>query len=321
MRLTKRQAYEKLTKPLAVMSLSLTPGSQAMRHWRLIVCAILVGGLVWMMRTGPAAKPLYPLQEPALPMTVLGSAYDPASCGTIAGRAVWDGPVPQVDPISIPDSPYMPKSFPPKPHPTAPVVAPGGGVADALVYLKRVDFNRSRPWPHEPVLIEAADMDIRLRQGSTVGRLGIVRRGMAVAMVSREAAMHSVRASGAAFFTQMLTDPEVPVARTFDEAGLVEITSGSGLFWTRCFLWVGDHPYSAATDANGAFQLDHVPNGEYEVVCWKANWHVAKMERDPEWMAHIRMELKPPVEKRRTIRVKAGRVSDCEFHISAADFE
>ena len=89
--------------------------------------------------------------------------------------------------------------------------------------------------------------------------------------------------------------------------------AATGTFINRTFV--------QSRDGNNSYSMYGVPNGEYEIVCWKANWRIAKMERDPEWTAHIRMALKSPVEKRRTIRVEAGRISRCEFNLRDADFE
>ena len=43
--------------------------------------------------------------------------------------------------------------------------------------------------------------------------------------------------------------------RRLDQAGMIELTSGSALYWLRGHLWVGDHPYAAFTDAEGALRL------------------------------------------------------------------
>src|SRR5262249_45392298 len=141
-----------------------------------------------------------------------------------------------------------------------------------------------------------------------------------VEFVSREAVMHSARGRGAAFFTQMLPEPGKPVIRVLPENGMVELTSGSGYFWMRGYLLVSDHPYATVTDAEGRFHFDAVPDGDYDLVCWKANWHVARLERDPELIVPVRLEFGPPAIRRQKISVKAGNSSPVTFSLSTADF-
>ena len=38
--------------------------------------------------------------------------------------------------------------------------------------------------------------------------------------------------------------------------------------WMKTHMWVFDHPYFAVTDANGKFEIQNVPAGEYNVVVW-----------------------------------------------------
>jgi hypothetical protein len=292
-----------------------------MRRWRLIVWAVLIGGLVWLMRTSPYPKPLYPIREPAPVASELASAHDPSHCGAVHGRVIWVGDKPVVPPIEVPPTPVLPPGVREVPNPNAPRIGTNGGVADAVVSLQGIDLSRSKPWTLPPATVELKDFRFVVRQGMRAGLIGIVRRDAAVEFVAREAAMHSARGRGAAFFTQMLTTPDQSVTRTLPEAGMVELSSGSGYFWMRAYLAVSDHPYVAVTDADGRFQFVAVPEGEYELVCWKASWQIARQERDPELIVPVRMEFAPPVEQRQRIRVGANEDISGDFELSLGKFD
>jgi hypothetical protein len=38
--------------------------------------------------------------------------------------------------------------------------------------------------------------------------------------------------------------------------------------WMHSYLGAVDHPYFAVTDESGAFSLENLPPGEYEVAAW-----------------------------------------------------
>jgi hypothetical protein len=298
-----------------------------MRGWRLVFAGAAAVALLWLMRTPAPPQPLYSIQEPKS-ATDLGTAFDLVQCGTVRGRVAWTGPVPAVEPIPVSRFFAPPASKEGMPNPNAPRVS-AGGLADAVVWLRPVDLRRSRPWSPSPVAVEVSRAGLIVKQGERSGLIGIVRRGETVELVSKEAidrvtqyaAVHSVRARGAAFFTQMLPEPDKPVRRMLSEEGVVELSSGSAYYWLRAYLVVSDHPYVAVTGLDGSFALDQVPDGEYELVSWKANWHVERLEHDPEApFAPARLLFRPAVEKRANVRVVAGQSTSAGFAFAAEEF-
>jgi hypothetical protein len=289
-----------------------------MRGRWLVWAAVVTGLVVWGLYTPPAPRPLLPLYEPEPPAD-LGAAFDPARCVTIRGSVEWAGAVPTVPPIDLIHAQVSPESRKKYPNPNSPRVK-NGRLADAIVYLTAVDPRRSSPWAHPPVTVEVTRPAIVVRQGDRTGRAGVVRRGGGVNLVAHEVALHSIRARGAEFFTQMLPHPDRPVTRQFDDAGIVELSSGSGYYWLRGYLLVSDHPYATVTGPDGAFQLPQVPDGQYDLVCWVPNWQIERLENDPEWVAPVRLYFRPGIEKRHKVVVTAGAVQDVRVTFSAADF-
>jgi hypothetical protein len=243
------------------------------------------------------------------------SAFDAERAGAIEGRVVWDGPVPDVPSFNfLPGPDVMPPNGTPPPNPMRPRVDPASkGVADVVVFLRGIDAAKARPWPHAPVSVELTRREMRVVQGEIVSRIGFIRRGDSFEAASREPTYHALRARGAAFFTLPFVDADRPSRRQLDHLGIVDLSSGSGLYWLHARLLVVDHPYYVRTDQDGRFRLDQVPAGRYEAVCWLPSWIVAHKDRDPESGLISRVIFAPPIEQSEMITVDAGRACEMQF--------
>jgi hypothetical protein len=252
------------------------------------------------------------------------SRFDPSTAGVVSGRVTWDGPLPDVPPFEVRS--FIMAGEPGKdpliaPNPNAPRIDPASrGVAGAVVFLRGVGAT-ARPWDHPPVRVEMRDRSFHVVQGGADTRIGFVRRGEPVEMVSREQRFHVLHAGGAAFFSLTFPDPEKPRVRRLDAKGLVELTSAAGYYWMRAYLFVDDHPYYARTDAAGAFRIEGVPPGRYEVVCWLPSWREARHERDPETSLVTRLSFRPPLERARPLDLPSRGSVTADFTLTDGDFE
>jgi hypothetical protein len=236
----------------------------------------------------------------------------------------WTGEIPVVPPLEVWSLLLQPDGSRERwlvPNPNAPLIdGPGGGVGNAVVFLRGVDPAEARPWDHDPVRIELRDRQIRVFQGAAEGRTGFVQRGSRVEMISRDPCFHSLHAAGAAFFTLAFPDPHDACVRSLDDPGVVELSSASGLFAMRAYLFVDDHPYYTRTGPRGTFVLPQVPAGRYEVVCWLPSWVEAGRERDPETNLVSRLFFRPPLERVQVVTVAPGTDAEIDWEISADDF-
>jgi hypothetical protein len=286
---------------------------------RLLILVLIASGCADRRSETPEDLPDAPVP--------LAADFDTTTTSTIRGQVTWEGPIPtppslEVWSLIMADDGAREKRR--EPNPNAPLVdATTRGVGNAIVFLRGVDPKRSKPWNHPPVRIEQRGRQFHVLQGALDSRFGFVRRGDSIAMVSRDPVFHSLHASGAAFFTLAFPDPDDPCSRRFTTKGVVELTSAAGHYPMRAYLFVDEHPYYARPDAQGRFVLEQVPPGQYEVVCWMANWIETRHERDPETNIVTRLFFRPPVEHVQPVTVPAGKpgtMQELHFPFSGSDF-
>jgi hypothetical protein len=172
-------------------------------------------------------------------------------------------------------------------NPHAPQIAADGGIADVAVILRSVGPN-SLPAPmanyaHGQLQIGAA------------GRIGFARPGQTLTLVSPSERTVAVRGRGAAFFGLTLptnTERRRPLA----QAGWVELSSASGDYWARAWVYVSANDVGTCTDTAGQFTLPNIPTGTYELCVWMPHWATARQDRDPETGLPYRQWYRPAIE-------------------------
>jgi hypothetical protein len=283
--------------------------------------AITAGFLFLLLAGCGAAITSQPESSPDKTRSTAGTAFDPATAATIDGRVVWVGAVPQVPPFKIHGDAYPTRRFFTglvRENPNAPIVNRADhGVEQAIVFLRGVSAEKSRPWDHSAVMVEQRDWRINLLQGRAAVRTAFVRRGDEIDMISRDSTIHVLRGRGPVLFSFTFPDRDQRRKRRMTHSGLVELSSGYGYYWMRGYLFVDDHPYYARTGPDGRFLLAQVPPGCYRVVCWLPNWIIAGRDRDPETSLVTRLYFAPPLEWEREIVVAPGGKNTVEFKIEA----
>jgi len=249
----------------------------------------------------------------------LAVAFDPAATGDIRGSVTWTGPPPVVPAFQIhgnyefPVTQTKPSTWP---NPLAPNIdAASAGVRDAVVYLRQVDPKKSKPWQHPPAVVAMQNHQLKIAGKG----IGFARLGATLTLVNEDAIFHSVQARGAAFFALPFPDAGKPSVRQLHKKGVIELSSGAGFYWMRAFVFVDDHPYYAATDEQGRFQMSQVPAGTYQIVCWLPNWHVLRHERNPETALITQVAFAPALEQEREIIIQAGETARVDFTLDVKE--
>lgn len=245
-----------------------------------------------------------------------GAPFDPAASGRITGQVRWNGEIPSVEnfiyPTLSPSGAFEMRAYASPHHPK--IDPASRGLEGAVVYLRGITVPAAKPWDLPPVSVEMLDRNIRIRKGDGEPRLvGFVRRGDSVAMQSKEAVFHSLRARGAAYFSLAFPDRDQPLSRTFDRNGIVHLSSGAGYYWASAYLFVDESPYFALTDREGRFTFDKVPTGPVEVVAWHPNRKYNRQERDPETSVTTRQTWADPHQSSKSVTVERGNASAVEL--------
>jgi hypothetical protein len=259
-----------------------------------------------------------PPDSPAPQVAETGHSFDAAATGTIEGRVIWEGRVPEVPTLMVLADAENP---PPDgrrlfhvPNPFAPQVASTtNGINNAVVFLRRVDPQSACPWPHGAVRVEQVGRKLEVIQNGTSGRMGFVRGGDEIEVVNRDPEYHALRGRGAEFFNLPFVASGSITRKRLDHSGVVDLSSAAGYFWMQAKLLVVEHPYYARTGSGGQFRLEHVPPGSYELVCWMPSWVVVRRERDPESGLISRLAFAPPMEQVSEVTVHAGAASTLDF--------
>ncbi|HEV3439671.1 MAG TPA: hypothetical protein VG122_20065, partial [Gemmata sp.] len=173
----------------------------------------------------------------------------------------------------------------------------------------------ARPWDLPPVSVTIGCQQITVTQGTHRGRVGFVRRGNSVTMVSIEPTFHVLRGRGDGFFSVVFPSPNEPVTRTLKHNGRIELSSGTGLSWMRADLFVSDHPYYALTDSDGRFTFDRVPMGKVELVVWLPNWEAGRPIREPESSIIARQTYATPFERVTPLTIARGQVTELDVSL------
>ena len=268
-----------------------------------------VGPLLLLFGVGGCGGSAPAVVPPVEPPPPVGTAHDPAGCGTISGRVTWAGDLPTAADFLYgtpkPDGTFDTVMMP---NPNRPAIDPTTrAVGGAVVSLTGINPARAKPWDLSPAAVTFAGRQLVVTQGGRAGRSGFVRRGDAVTVESGEPVFHLLRARGATFFGLPLPDPHRPTTKAFTRPGRVELSSGAGLYWASADLFVADLPYLAHTTADGRFAFTGVPAGPVNVAVWLPGWGVAAKERDPESGLIARQTYTPPVGAGVSVTVTAGQ--------------
>jgi plastocyanin len=137
------------------------------------------------------------------------------------------------------------------------LVAGGGQLANVVVSVPGV---KAAP----PAEVTFANEKCRF-----VPRVGLLRPGGAVKMLSKDATLHTMHAAGAdgrAFFNVSIPVQNVTLSRPVDKAGLVTLSCSTHT-WMRGFVHVTEE-LSGLSGADGRYRLEGVPAGKYQLRVW-----------------------------------------------------
>lgn len=234
---------------------------------------------------------------------------------SLAGRIVWQGKVPTVAPFRAPVSPGVGQPDPALKtwaNPLAPKIATDGALSGVLVWVEGPP-PKTRP----PVRVVVKESQIQIQQGEKLVPVGLLQVGDSITVESQQDSLFTLRARGASSFAIPLVEPAKAVPRKMEKAGWVELSSGSGQYWARAWLWVGAPAFATFTDDLGHFDWTGLPPGKRSVFARLPDWRVTRMDRDQETGEILLAAYGPPRTQKVEVDLKSGEKARVEMAFKA----
>lgn len=169
--------------------------------------------------------------------------------------------------------------------------ATGQPVPDAVVILESPDAAGSMPGATRPKAL------VDQRNLRFVPEISVVRTGTSIEFPNSDRVQHQVYSfSPAKSFKLSLYVGHMHPPLVFDAAGIV--TLGCNIHDAMLgFIYVTDSPWFGKTDANGLFEADRLPAGNYRVVIWHPRFN----EKTPQLDAQVTVPAEGNVPLLRTL--------------------
>jgi len=136
-------------------------------------------------------------------------------------------------------------------------------VAEAVVFLADVTEGKDFPKSDDKPKINQETCTFH-------PHVQAVRARQEVEIVNSDPVAHNINATQRIYTLFNIVQPMqgMKATQTFDKPGLVDLRCNVH-DWMHAYLWVFDHPYYTVTTDNGAFRLEDVPPGKYELSIWQ----------------------------------------------------
>lgn len=169
------------------------------------------------------------------------------------------------------------------------LTAPDGAVQNAVVIIRAVQINKSRK-PRETISLDNKNC-------AFVPHVQVAPVGSELLLLNSDPILHDahVRLGQETLFNVGLPSWR-QVRKRLTREGVVKIGCEVLHTWQSAYIVVTASPYSALTDKNGAFAIEQVPAGRYDIEFW-----------------HEKLG-----KQRRTLLVNGGQTSIAEIIFSCA---
>lgn len=185
-----------------------------------------------------------------------------AEAGSITGKITYDDRVPNLKPINMDADPTCASKHDSPVYPEILVLGSNNGLANVFVSVKNAPGG-DHAAPSDPVVINQHGC---LYEPHVVG----VVAGQEVLFKNSDGVLHNVHG-----LPKVNREFNIGMPPTLKEKG-VTLGKPEPVFpvkcdvhpWMRSYVAVMTHPYFATSDKSGAFKIDNLPAGAYEIEAW-----------------------------------------------------
>jgi len=182
--------------------------------------------------------------------------------GSIAGRVAFEGDAFRLRAIQLNDDfcvennrgELMPEDF---------LLSADGSLAGVIVYVKRGLNKQKWPVPDNEVVLDQ-------RSCRYIPHLAVVQVGQPLVIKSSDKTLHNVHGLKGANpdFNESMPKPGTLPSRTFAKPEICKKIICDVHGWMSSYVAVLPHPFHAITGEDGAFRIQGVPPGRYELAFW-----------------------------------------------------
>lgn len=182
-----------------------------------------------------------------------------SSGGTIKGKVTFKGEAPMRKIIPTKDQTVC-GGIREDPQIT---VGPGGGVEDAIVYLK--DVPKGKKWMKPEKTPVLNNKDCRFHPP-----VQVIPVGMNLEIHNSDPVLHNTHGFliKSTVFNVAMPRQGMSVERPLRKPGIIRVECDSH-GWMLGWIYVADNPYYAVTAKDGTFSIADVPAGNYTLVIWQ----------------------------------------------------
>jgi len=199
--------------------------------------------------------------EPAAPPAD-AKRVDASTAGTVAGRVVLEGPVPENPLIRMTGDPYCGRAHPEGSRLES-FVVDNGGLENVFVYVKDGLAGYYFDVPAAPATLDQAGCQY-------VPHVSGLRVKQPLLISNSDETLHTVHAMGQVNPAFNVSQPMKKITHTksFAAPEVMVPFKCEVHNWMLAYVGVLDHPYFAVTRDGGKFELAGLPAGTYTVEAW-----------------------------------------------------
>jgi plastocyanin len=192
---------------------------------------------------------------------------DPATVGSVSGTVIYHGKIPPHKKVDMSEDPQCSSLHKTPVYDDSIAASRDGSLANVFVYVKHGLEGKKFETPKEPVTIDQKGCWF-------IPRVMGIQTGQTFQVTNSDPVTHNIhpRPHFNREWNQSQGPGEPPLERHFMSPDIMVRIKCNIHSWMHAWVGVVDNPYYAVTGADGKFDLQNLPPGNYTVEAWQENF-------------------------------------------------